>query len=60
MEKIYTLQEMAEILNIAVSGVRNLVRDNKIKRIEGMGKIRVRESDLKAFIEGKTEKEDAV
>jgi excisionase family DNA binding protein len=51
--KIYTLEEIAEILNVTTRVVRDYVKSGKLKRIENVGVIRVTEENLKAFIEGK-------
>lgn len=52
--KVYTLNEIADILRVSVYTVKNYIRDKKLKTIANgdRGAIRVSESELKRFIDG--------
>lgn len=50
--KIYTLEEVAEILKVTTHAVKKYIAEGKIKTIKNMGSIRVTEENLKSFIRG--------
>jgi excisionase family DNA binding protein len=55
VEKSYSLKEAAELLGISVSGLRNWIRDGKIKSSKvGEKLIRIRESEINR-LSGETE-----
>lgn len=53
MEKLYTPQEVAEILGFAVKTVQNYISEGKIKSIKVFGSNRVTESEIKRLIGNK-------
>ena len=56
MEKNYTPQEVAEILNVDINTVYKRVRDGELKKIPYMGRsVRIPESELKKFGIGESE-----
>lgn len=52
MVKTYTLQEVAEILQVTTDSVKNYIREGSLKKIPGMGAIRISSKELTRFIEG--------
>ena len=54
MEKIYTTREVAEMLHMNVQTIRKYTRDGDLKSFKvgspKKGKIKIKESDLDAFI----------
>lgn len=50
--KVYTIEQVAEILQLSVSSVRKLINDGKIKKLNTDGIIRVSESQLNEYLEG--------
>lgn len=50
--KVFDIEEIAAILKVSVSTVRNLIRDKKIKTLD-MGNVRVSEKALNDYLEGK-------
>lgn len=53
LEKLYTPQEVAEILGFAVKTVQNYISEGKIKSIKVFGSNRVTESEIKRLIGNK-------
>lgn len=51
--KVYTVEEIADILKVSTFTVRNYIKDGKLIAIKTGGAVRVSEENLKAFIEGK-------
>jgi len=50
--KIYTAQEVADILKLKVSVILKYVREGKIKKIKDVGYVRVTHEELENFIKG--------
>jgi len=50
--KVYTVEEIAEILKVSTFTVRNYIKSGKLKAINTGGAVRVSEENLKAFIDG--------
>lgn len=50
--KVYTLEEIAKILNVTTRVVRDYIKSGKLKRIDNIGLIRVTEENLKKFLNG--------
>lgn len=50
MEKLYTVQEVAEILKIAEGTLRNYLSAGKIAHVKVLGNTRITESELKKHI----------
>lgn len=53
MEKLYTPQEVADILGFALKTVQNYISEGKIKSVKVFGSNRVTESELKRIISDK-------
>lgn len=51
MEKIYTLKEVAHLLQVNVITVRRWIQDEKLKAVKLGKEYRVKETDLKEFLE---------
>lgn len=49
--KVYTVEEVAEILKVSIYTVKNLIREKKIKTLE-LGVLRVSEKALNDYLEG--------
>jgi excisionase family DNA binding protein len=49
---IYTLEQVAEVLQVSLSTVRKLVDDKELKAFKVRGQWRVRKEDLEAYITG--------
>ena len=47
---IYTLEQVAEILQVSLSTIRKLVDDKELKAFKVRGQWRVRKDDLDAYI----------
>lgn len=50
--KLYTLEELTDMLNVTVYTLRNYVKSGKLKAAKIGGKWRVSEDNLKKFING--------
>ena len=54
-EKAYTVNEAAELLNVAVQTVRNYINSDKIKAQKVGHAYYIAESNLQAFLKGESE-----
>ena len=54
MEKLYTVKEVAEILNVSVMTVRSYIKCDQLKAAKISRIYRVKQSDLNYFIENGT------
>ncbi len=53
MEKLYTPEQAAEILQVTAAVVREWLKIGKLKGVKVAGRLwRIKESDLEAFLEG--------
>jgi excisionase family DNA binding protein len=52
--RIYTIDEVAEILKVCRQSVRNYINTGKLKKIKDTGAIRIEHSELEKFISGDT------
>ena len=50
--KLYTLEELTDMLNVTVYTLRNYVKSGKLKAAKIGGKWRVSEENLKKFVNG--------
>ncbi len=50
MEKLYTPEEIAEVLKKKLGTIWKYLRENKIKAMKVGREYRIKESDLKAFM----------
>ena len=50
--KLYTLEELTDLLNVTVYTLRNYVKSGKLKAAKIGGKWRVSEENLKKFVNG--------
>lgn len=50
--KIYTIQEVADILQVTDQTVKHYIRDGLLKRIPKIGAIRITQAELERFING--------
>ena len=50
--KLYTLEELTDMLNVTVYTLRNYVKSGKLKAAKIGGKGRVSEENLKKFVNG--------
>lgn len=51
MDKLYTVKQAAEILNLAEGTIRNNLTSGKIKFVKVLGATRIEESELKRIIQ---------
>lgn len=56
--KVYTLVEVAEMLQVTRRTLYNYLKDGKLKGNKVVGKWIITEEQLKDFIEGKTDNRD--
>lgn len=56
--KIYTLEEVAEMLQVTRRTLYNYLKDGRLKGNKVVGKWIITEEQLKDFIEGKTDNRD--
>ena len=56
--KIYTLVEVAEMLQVTRRTLYNYLKDGRLKGNKVVGKWMITEEQLKDFIEGKTDNRD--
>lgn len=54
MEKVFTLEEIAEYLKVHPNTVRNLIKAGKLKAFKAGRELRFTESALTEFINGET------
>lgn len=50
--RVYTIEEIAEILKMGVSSVRKIINDGRIKKLDTDGLIRVSQAALDAYLRG--------
>lgn len=50
LEKLYTLEEVAEYLNVSTATVYRYIKDNKLQSVKKLGKKRVTETNLNKFV----------
>lgn len=51
MEKLYTPEQAAEVLQVTAAAVREWLKSGKLKGVKVAGRLwRIRESDLEAFL----------
>ena len=58
MEKLFTIEELAEVLQLNKQTVQRFVRENKIKAIKVGREYRVKQYDLDTFLHLSTNKID--
>jgi excisionase family DNA binding protein len=58
MEKLYTVQEVAEILKITEGTLRNYLSAGKVNFIKVLGNTRIKESELKRLISPEGDKDE--
>lgn len=58
MEKLYTVQEVAELLKITEGTLRNYLSAGKVNFIKVLGNTRIKESELKRLINPEGEKDE--
>lgn len=51
MDKLYTVREVAEYIKVSTMTIYTLIKEKKLKSVKLGGNVRVKESDLKEFIE---------
>lgn len=56
METLYTVNEVAEILQLRPNTVRDLIRKDRVKAYKIGRSYRVKESDLKEYIDSQIKK----
>jgi len=49
--KLYTIKEVAKILDISTRTVSSYIKDGKIKAMKIGGKWKIKESDLKEYLD---------
>lgn len=54
VEKLYTVDETAEILQVTANTVRRNIRQKRIRASKIGKSYRIKESDLQAFLDNKT------
>jgi excisionase family DNA binding protein len=53
MQKVYSVEELQKILGTGYRTILKLISTGKIKKLSGMGKIKVSEKALNDYLEGK-------
>lgn len=53
--KIYTAENVAEILQVHIGTVRRFVQEGRLETMDNVGQIRVTEKQLMNFINGNTD-----
>jgi excisionase family DNA binding protein len=53
MEKLYKVEEVAEILNVTRQTIYNWLKDGSLKEIKIKGIVRIKKTDLDIFMGGK-------
>ena len=53
MAKVYSVEQLQKILDTGYRTVLRLISSGKIKKLAGMGKIKVSEQALNDYLEGK-------
>ena len=51
IDKLYTVTEIADILNVSDRSVRNFIQNGELKAYRFGREYKIKESDLQAFIE---------
>lgn len=51
MDKLLTIKDVADILNVTKRTIYNYIQDNKLKPIKVGGKLLFKENDIKELIE---------
>jgi len=51
---LYTVEQVAEILQVSTKTVRNLVKERKIKAVRVGIQIRIRKEDLDSYLESQS------
>lgn len=54
IEMLYTVEQVAEILQVSTKTVRNLVKERKIKAVRVGVQIRIRKEDLDSYLESQS------
>jgi excisionase family DNA binding protein len=50
--KVYTVEEVAQILQLSKFAVKKYIREKKLNTIKNIGSVRISEKELKRFIDG--------
>lgn len=50
--KVYTVEDVAEILKVSTWAVKKYIRENKLKTVKNIGSVRITEEQLNAFLRG--------
>jgi len=53
MLKVYNIEELQLILDVGYRSVLKLIVDGRLKKLQGLGKIKVSEKALNDYLEGK-------
>jgi len=53
MEKLYKVEEVAEMLNVTRQTIYNWLKDGSLKEIKIKGIVRIKKTDLDIFMGGK-------
>lgn len=53
LEKLYTVAEVADYLRVSKNTIYLYISKGKLKSVSVEGVVRIRESDLQAFVESK-------
>lgn len=51
---LYTIEQVAEILQVSIPTVRKLIKDRKLKAIRVGAQIRIRKEDLDSFLDSQS------
>jgi excisionase family DNA binding protein len=51
---LYTIEQVAEILQVSIPTVRKLIKDRKLKAIRVGVQIRIRKEDLDSFLDSQS------
>lgn len=57
-KEFYTIKELADLLVLSESHIRNLVHADKIPSVKVLGSVRIRVSDVEKMIKPKEVKEE--
>ena len=50
--RVYTVEDVADILKVCANTIKNYIREGKIKKINNIGSVRITHTELEKFLNG--------